>query len=271
MRYITLNNGNNIPVLGLGTYKNTAQQSVCTAIETAYSKGIRLIDTAEIYGNERQIGNALEELKLDRKELFITSKIWNSEHGFDTAMRSFERSLKNLRTNYLDLYLIHWPVAGKFAETWKALEKLYEQGLVKNIGVSNFHEHHLKELFKTAKIIPAVNQIELHAYLTQKELVEFCKRNQIAIESWSPIAKGKIIKDKELIRIADAHKKTAVQVALRWHLQQDFIAIPKSENSKHIEEFSKIFDFELTDYEMQKISELDKHLRVGPNPDSFKF
>ena len=271
MEYLTLNNGNQIPTLGLGTYRNTAQQEITNAIKTAYDKGIRLIDTAEIYGNEKQIGKAINDLKIDRKELFITSKVWNSEQGYETTLKSFERSLKNLRTDYLDMYLIHWPVAGKFNDTWRAFEDLYEQGKIKNIGVSNFHKHHLEKLLKTAKIIPVVNQIELHPYLCQEELVKFCRKHEIAIESWSPIAKGGVVEDKELIKIAYTHGKTQVQISLRWHLQQGFIAIPKSANSEHIEEFTDIFNFKLSENEMNIISNLNKNQRVGPDPDNFNF
>lgn len=271
MEYITLNNGNKIPTIGLGTYKNTNPREVTKAIKTAYDIGFRLIDTAVIYGNEELIGNSIKDLNIDRKELFITSKVWNSEQGYDTTLKSFRNSLKKLQTDYLDMYLIHWPVATKFNETWRAFEYLYEQGLVKNIGVSNFHINHLNELLKTANIIPVVNQIELHPFLVQEELQKFCKEKGIQIESWSPITKGKVIENRELLKIAYSHGKTSVQITLRWHIQQGLIAIPKSVNPKHIEEFSEIFDFELSNDEMKKISTLNKNLRVGPNPDNFSF
>ncbi|MEA3450716.1 MAG: aldo/keto reductase [Bacteroidota bacterium] len=271
MEYRELNNGNKIPVLGLGTYLNTKQQDIIKAIETAYQHGIRLIDTAEIYRNEEQIGNAIKKLNIDRKKLFITSKVWNSEHGFDTTISSFKRSLENLQTDYLDLYLIHWPSAEKFIDSWKAMEQLYEQGLIKNIGVSNFHKTHLEQLLQTAKITPAVNQIELHPYLIQKDLNDFCRQQNIVIESWSPIAKGKVADDYDLLKIAYTHGKSQVQITLRWHLQNGFISIPKSTNPKHIREFSNVFNFELTEKEMQIVSNLNKNLRVGPNPDTYNF
>ena len=271
MEYKELNNGNKMPALGLGTYRNTNQQKITNSIKTAYNNGLRLIDTAEIYGNEKQIGNAIKKLNIKREELFITSKVWNSEQGFDSTINSFKRSLENLQTDYLDLYLIHWPSSDKFIDTWKAMEQLYEQGLIKNIGVSNFHKSHLEELLETAKIIPAVNQIELHPYLIQKELSKLCKQKNIIVESWSPIAKGKVADDFNLLKIAYTHGKSQVQITLRWHLQNGFIAIPKSAKPEHIAEFSNIFDFKLTDKEMEIISNLNKNSRVGPNPDTFNF
>lgn len=271
MEHLTLNNGNKIPSIGLGTYRNTNALEITNAIKTAYNIGFRLIDTAVIYENEKFIGNSIKDLKIDRKELFITSKVWNSEQGYESTLKSFELSLKNLQTDYLDMYLIHWPVAEKFNDTWRAFEHLYKQGVVKNIGVSNFHVNHLNELLKTANVIPAVNQIELHPFLIQEELQKFCKQKNIQIESWSPIAKARVVDNKELLKIAYSHGKTNVQITLRWHIQQGLVAIPKSVNPKHIEEFAEVFDFELSEEEMKKISTLNKNLRVGPDPDNFSF
>jgi len=267
-----LNNGNKIPSLGLGTYLITNQSDVNTAIEAALKNNFTLIDTAEIYGNEQEIGNSLQKLGTKREELFITSKVWNSEQGYDTTLRSFDRSLKKLQTDYLDLYLIHWPKQkATMLETWRAMEKLHREGVVKNIGVSNFHKNHLEQLFTVAKIIPAVNQIELQPYLTQKPLREFCKKHDILVEAWSPIAKGSVANDKILQKIGKKHNKTAVQVVLRWHIQLGIVAIPKSANPKRIAESIDIFDFELSSDDMQQICNLNKNMRVGPNPDSFAF
>lgn len=271
MQHIILNNNNSIPLLGLGTYRNTNYNEVLTSLKKAFEKEIFLIDTAEIYGNEALIGKAIKEIGIDRKKLFITSKVWNSEQGFDATLRSFEKSLKNLQTDYLDLYLIHWPVSDKFQQTWKALEKLYSENIVKNIGVSNFHIHHLETLLKTAKIIPAVNQIELHPYMQQKQLVNYCNSKKISVEAWSPLAKGKVADDSLLTEIGSKYGKNAVQVTLRWIMQNNIIAIPKSSKPERIEEFADIFDFELDEDEMRQISRLDKDLRIGPDPDNFNF
>lgn len=272
MLHFTLNNQNKIPCLGLGTYKITKPSEVDNAIEAALKNNFILIDTAEIYGNEQEIGNSLKKFEAKRNNLFITSKVWNSEQGYETTLRSFERTLKKLQTDYLDLYLIHWPKqVASMTETWRALEKLYSEGVVKNIGVSNFHEHHLKQLFKTAKITPAVNQIELHPYLTQKSLTEFCKKNDIVVESWSPIAKGGVANEKLLEEIGKKHNKTAVQVVLCWHIQRGLVPIPKSSKPNRIAENINIFDFELSADEMNQICGLNKNMRVGPDPDNFNF
>jgi diketogulonate reductase-like aldo/keto reductase len=260
-----------MPQIGLGTYRITSYKQILNSIKTAFSYGIRLIDTAEIYGNEAEIGKAIKDLNLNRKNLFITTKIWNSQQGYDNTLRSFERSLKNLKTDYIDLYLIHWPVADKFTKTWKALENLYEKGLAKNIGVSNFNIHQLEKLFVKANIVPVVNQIELHPYLQQNKTVEFCKNNDIRIEAWSPIAKGNIISDRTLKKIGDKYGKTAIQIALRWELEKGYITIPKSSNPSHIAELYNIFDFQLEQEDIKKIDHLDKNFRLGPAPDNFNF
>ncbi|MBN2662476.1 MAG: aldo/keto reductase [Bacteroidales bacterium] len=272
MLHFTLNNQNKIPSLGLGTYKITKPSDVDNAIESALKNNFTLIDTAEIYANEQEIGNSLKKFGAKRYNLFITSKVWNSEQGYETTLRSFERTLKKLQTDYLDLYLIHWPKEkSTMLETWRAMEKLYNDGRVKNIGVSNFHVHHLEQLFKTATVIPAVNQIELHPYLTQKSLTEFCKKNDIVVEAWSPIAKGSVANDSLLQEIGKKHNKTAVQVVLRWHIQRGLIAIPKSTNTSRITQSIDIFDFELSADEMNQICGLNKNMRVGPDPDNFNF
>lgn len=271
MKNIKLNNGNLIPVLGLGTYKNTSQNEITNSIKSAYDNGIILIDTAEIYNNEHQIGKSIQELNLDRKQLFITSKVWNSDQGYDSTMRAFEHTINNLQTDYLDLYLIHWVIKDKFIDTWKAMEKLYKQGVIKNIGVSNFQKHHLEMLFEKTEVIPAVNQIELHPYMIQKELRNFCNKHNIIVESWSPIAKGRVSDDEILQNIGKKYGKTSVQITLRWHFQLGLVAIPKSTNPKRIAQSVNIFDFELTELEMNEISNLNKSTRFGPDPDSFDF
>ena len=269
MNFIKLNNGNKIPTLGFGTYKLTNQNEVTTAIHTAIDNGYILIDTAEVYGNERQIGKALQTHDSKRGDLFLTSKIWNTHQSYDATMKSFEKSLKYLQTDYLDLYLIHWPFSGDFLDTWKALENIYEQGLAKNIGVCNFHQHHLEKLFTNSNVIPAVNQIELQPYLSQNSLREFCNKHNIVVESWSPIAKGQVQNDNILEGIGKKHKKTATQITLRWHVQQGLIAIPKSANPSRIKQNIDIFDFKLSESEILEINNLNKNMHIGPNPDNF--
>jgi len=269
MNKFILNNGNKIPALGLGTYLTTSQTDVTSSLKSALENGFSLIDTAEIYENEPQIGIALNSLKGRREDLFLTSKVWNIKQGYDNTMRAFEQSLKDLKTNYLDLYLVHWPFNGDFFDTWRAMENLYEQGVAKNIGVCNFHKQHLEKLFTKSNIIPAVNQIELHPYLTQVELRNFCNKHNIVVESWSPIAKGTVANDSVLKNIGKKYKKTAVQVVLRWHIQLGLVAIPKSVNPQRITQSIDIFDFKLSESEMEEICNLNKNKRFGPNPDSF--
>ncbi len=265
MKKITLNNNLEIPLLGLGTYKLNSYDEVLNSLKIAYNQGVTLIDTAEMYGNEAEIGKAIKEIGITRNELFITTKIWNADSGYDVTMRTFEKSLKNLQTEYIDLYLIHWPRGYDFVDTWKAMENLYKQGVIKSIGVSNFYISHLNELLDKCEIVPAVNQIELHPYLQQQQLVDFCNKHTIAVEAWSPLAKGSVASDDVLNEIGKKYSKNAVQVTLRWLIQNNIIAIPKSSKSDRIKEFAEIFDFNLSDEDMQKISSLDIHNRIDLN------
>jgi diketogulonate reductase-like aldo/keto reductase len=255
MKQITLNNGNKIDILGLGTYRLNNQNEVTEAIKTAYDLGIKLLDTAEMYDNELQIGKAIKDLHINRSEMFITSKVWDSSGGYDATMRAFEKSLKRLQTDYLDLYLIHWPASSNFIDTWKALENLYEQGVCKNIGVSNFDERDLQILFNKAKIIPAVNQIEVHIFSQKKKLRNFCKQHNIAIESWAPLMKGAAATNSVLKHIGRKYGKTAIQTAVKWHIDQELIVIPKSAKPQHIKEFANIWDFSLTKQDFDTISD----------------
>jgi diketogulonate reductase-like aldo/keto reductase len=271
MEYITLNNNNKIPVLGLGTYKITSPKEVETAIHSAFESGYRLIDTAGVYFNEEEIGKAINSYDIRRDEIFLTSKVWNNEQGYDSTLRAFENSITKLQTDYLDMYLIHWAVKDKFLDTWRAMEYLYNQGVIKNIGVSNFQKHHLDEIFANSDILPAVNQIELHPYFSQEELRNYCKSKGITVQSWSPIAKGHIINDDTLQKIGKKLNKTTVQVILRWHIQLGLVAIPKSVNPQRIQDSFNVFDFKLTENDIATINLLNKNKRFGPDPDNFNF
>jgi len=268
---IELNNGIKMPLLGLGVWQANDGSIVEKAVASAIDAGYRSIDTAAIYGNEVGVGNAVKKSSIDRNDLFITSKLWNSDQGYEKTLRAFDVSMKKLQLDYLDLYLIHWYKKDTFAESWKALEKLYAEGRIKAIGVSNFLVHHLEELMQIAEITPAVNQIEFHPYLTQPELINFCKKNKIQVEAWSPLMQGKIFEVEEIKNLAKKYNKTEVQITLRWDLQRGIVTIPKSVHQQRIIDNSKIFDFELTDEDIKTINNLDKNFRFGPDPDNINF
>ncbi len=266
----TLNSGQKIPVLGFGTYRLTDPQQVIQAIKTAIDTGYRHFDTADIYGNHRQLAKAFKQIDIPREDLFITSKIWNSDHGYNNVFRVYDRILNELETDYLDLFLIHWPgVSRTYLETWQAMIELYQKGKVRSIGVSNFLVSHLQDLIKHFDILPAVNQIELHPYMMDNQLIKFCYQNQIAVEAWSPIAKGQVASDPVLTKIGEKYNKTPVQITLRWHIQHGFIAIPKSATPERIRENFDIWDFELTEEEMKQIDNLNRLNRIGPDPRHF--
>ncbi len=271
----TLHNGTKMPWLGLGVFKVEEGQELINAVKTAITHGYRSIDTASIYGNEVGVGQgvreALEVTGIAREDLFITSKVWNSELGYASTIAAYEESLTKLGLDYLDLYLIHWPVAGKYKEAWRALETLYIEGRVKAIGVSNFQIHHLEDLMKDAEIKPMVNQVEYHPRLTQKELQAFCQQQDIQLEAWSPLMQGELLDNTDLQEIADKYGKSIAQVILRWDLQNGVITIPKSTNEHRIAENATVFDFELTTDDMKRIDSLDQNHRVGPDPDNFDF
>ena len=271
----TLHNGVKMPWFGLGVFKVSEGAEVIDAVRTAIANGYRSIDTAAAYGNEEGVGQGiregLKEAGISREELFITSKVWNSDLGYESTIAAYETSLKKLGLDYLDLYLIHWPVEGKYKEAWRALETLYKDGRVKAIGVSNFHIHHLEELMKDAEIVPMVDQVEYHPHLTQTELHEFCKAHDIQLEAWSPLMQGKLLDHPLLVEIAAKTEKTVAQVILRWDLQNGVVTIPKSIKEARIIQNSQIFDFELTEEDMNRISTLNENKRVGPDPDNFSF
>ena len=269
---ITLNNGVVIPQVGFGVFQITpddTRQATLNALEVGY----RHIDTAEMYGNEKQVGEAVAASGIARSEIFVTSKLNNGFHARDAALRAFDETLDALGFDYLDLFLIHWPLPsiGDFAETWKAMQEISESGRVKAIGVSNFQEAHLQRLFDETSIVPAVNQIEVHPYLVQDSLRAFGAAHGIVTEAWSPIAKGKVLADEVIVSIAEKVDKTPAQVTLRWHIQRGDIVFPKSVTRSRVEENFAIFDFELSDDDMRSITELDRHERTGPDPDTFNY
>ncbi|KAA9014217.1 aldo/keto reductase [Niallia endozanthoxylica] len=271
----TLHNGVKMPWLGIGVFKVEEGPELVHAVKFAIKHGYRSIDTAAIYENEEGVGLAIregmQESGISREELFITSKVWNSDLGYESTLAAYETSLKKLGLDYLDLYLIHWPVEGKYLEAWRALETLYKEGRVKAIGVSNFQVHHLKELLKTAEIKPMINQVEYHPRLTQKEVQAFCLKNNIQLEAWSPLMQGQLLDHPVLQDIANKYNKSIAQIIIRWDRQNGVITIPKSTKEQRILENATIFDFKLTTEEMAAIDNLNLNLRVGPDPDNFDF
>lgn len=267
---ISLNSGAKMPQLGLGVWQIADGEPVERAVGAALEAGYRLIDTASAYGNERGVGRAIRQSGLPRDELFITTKLWNSDQGHDSALAAFEASLERLGLDYVDLYLIHWPSPdrGLTLDSWRALEELYHRGLARSIGVSNFTERHLKELMPAFSVTPAVNQIELHPAFQQRPTRRFCKKLGIQVESWSPLMRGDL--DLPLLQsLAVRYGKTPAQVVLRWHIQSGLVAIPKSENPERIRQNIDIFNFALDPEDMKKIGALDSGRRLGPDPDQF--
>ncbi|MGF2621080.1 aldo/keto reductase [Bacillus sp. HNR-4] len=270
-----LNNGVEMPWFGLGVFKVEEGPELVEAIKSAIKAGYRSIDTAAIYGNETAVGEGIragiEATGIAREELFITSKVWNADQGYETTIAAYEESLKKLGLDYLDLYLVHWPSEGKYKDTWRALETLYKEKRVRAIGVSNFQIHHLQDVMKDAEIKPMINQVEYHPRLTQKELQAFCKEQGIQMEAWSPLMQGQLLDNETLQEIAEKHGKTTAQVILRWDLQNGVITIPKSTKEHRIIANADVFNFELTKEDMEKIDALNQNHRVGPDPDNFDF
>ncbi|MEH7611276.1 aldo/keto reductase [Gottfriedia acidiceleris] len=267
---VTLHNGVKMPRLGLGVFKVSEGEEVVESVKAAIRNGYISIDTAAIYKNEEGVGQAIKESGIAREELFVTSKVWNSEQGYETTLQAFETSLNLLGLDYLDLYLIHWPGVDKYKDTWKALEKLYKDGRVRAIGVSNFQIHHLQDLMSDCDIKPMVNQVEFHPHLTQKELLAFCKNEGIQMEAWSPLKQGQLLEEPVLTKIAHKYNKSVAQVILRWDLQHDVVTIPKSIKENRIIENANIFDFELTQGDMENIDALNQDSRAGSHPDTMR-
>lgn len=265
-----LANGVEIPRLGLGVYK-VGNDEVAQVVKWALQAGYRSIDTASFYANEAGVGQGVRQSGVDRRDVFITSKVWNSEQGYNETLAAFELSIQRLGVDYLDLCLIHWPVAGRFKHTWQALQKLYEDKRVRAIGVSNFQTHHLDDLLAEAEIAPMVNQVELHPWLSQVQLKAYCRERNIAVEAWAPLARGKGLNNPILDEIALRYGKNAVQVILRWHLQNNTVVIPKSVRHERIIANADIFDFDLSPADMELINGLNRDMRLGPDPDHFDF
>ncbi len=268
----TLNNGVKMPWFGLGVFKAEAGEEVENAVKTALQLGYRSIDTAAFYKNEEGVGKAIRESGVKREDIFVTTKVWNENQGYDSTLEAFEESRKKLGLDYIDLYLVHWPVKGKYLDTWKALEKLYKDGLVRAIGVSNFKIHHLKDILNEGEIVPTVNQVEYHPRLTQSELHHFCKEHQIQLEAWSPLMRGgELLEHPDILDLSKKYGKTSAQIILRWDLEKEVVTIPKSVHDYRIKENADIFDFELSEEDIKKIDDLNKDQRIGPDPDHINF
>lgn len=268
MQYTTLNNGLRIPQLGYGVWK-VPNEEATEAVEQALEADYRLIDTAKVYGNEVGVGEALANSNLSREDLFITTKVWNADQGYANTLKAFDASLEKLGLDYVDLYLIHWPTPkfDTYVETYKALEKIYKDGRTKAIGVCNFDIEHLKRIMDECEVTPAVNQVECHPYLQQKELKQFCKDNDIQLEAYSPLMNGTKVMQNDVIQdIAGKYGKTPAQVILRWHLQSDVVVIPKTVTPSRMKENYNIFDFELSEVDMDQIATLDRNERNNQVP-----
>ncbi len=265
-----LSNGVKMPWLGLGVFKVTEEGLAEKTVKAAIDAGYRHIDTAAAYGNEEGVGAGVKNSGVPRDELFITTKVWNADQGYETSLAAFEKSLSKLNMDYVDLLLIHWPVKGKYKETWRALEDIYKSGKARAVGVSNFQIHHLQDLAEGSELVPMVNQVEYHPLLSQVELLAYCRANGIQLTAWSPLMQGHL--DIPLLaEIGNKYGKTPAQVVLRWDLQTGVITIPKSVTPSRIAENADIFDFELSREDMEKLSSLNQNRRFGSDPDNFNF
>jgi len=262
----SLNNGIEIPMFGLGTYLNDNGEAAVDSMLYALDIGYRHLDTAAMYNNEREVGEAVRRSGFARDEIFVTTKLWNSDHGYQNTLDAFRRSLDKLKLDYVDLYLIHWPVEDKRLESWRALEQLYSDGLCKAIGVSNYMERHIQEILDNFDMVPAVNQVEFSPFLYLRDLQHFCKANGIALESYSPLTKGYRLQDSELTKIAEKYSKSTSQILIRWCLQKDVICIPKSSQKSHIKENTDIFDFEISDQDMLVLGSLNENYHSTWDP-----
>lgn len=266
---LELNNGLKMPVLGLGVYKSGehTKEAVLAALEAGY----RHIDAASVYGNEKEVGDAIRESGIPREEIFVTTKLWNDDMRAGIQREALLRSLEKLQMDYVDLYLLHWPVADCYLPSWNILEELQSEGRTKSVGVSNFQTRHLDELMANSDIVPVVNQIECHPYLNQEPLRSFCRDKGIQVTAWAPLGRTNIFEDPVITGLAGIYGRTPAQIILRWEIQNGIIVIPKSVHRERIKENSKVFDFELKPEDMAKMNGLNKDQRFGPSPDTFDF
>jgi len=263
---VKLNNGVEMPVFGLGVWQMSPGKVTQNSVKWAFECGYRLIDTAKLYANEKDVGVALKESGLPRKDVFVTTKLWNTDHGYDSAIRAFKESLRLLDMEFVDLYLIHWPVPRKRGESWKALMKLYEDGQSRAIGVSNYTVSHLEELIETSAMVPAVNQVEFSPFLFQEDLLKFCQKNKIQLEAYSPLTKGLRLDYPGLVEMADKYERTPAQILIRWALQHGVVVIPKSDKKEHIIENSRVFDFQISSADMTALDKLNEDYHTTWNP-----
>ena len=268
---VTLNNGTQMPWLGFGVYDIPDGEQVEAAISQALTIGYRSVDTAASYRNERGVGKAIRESGIPREEIFLTTKLWNEDQRQKRTIQAFDESMDRLGLDYVDLYLIHWPVPGCYEETWQTMQQIYKSGRAKAIGVSNFQIQQLKDILSKEEVVPTVNQVEFHPFLLQAELLQFCEANNIRVEAWSPLMHGQIISNPVVQKIAKKHNKSTAQITLRWDIQHGVVTIPKSKTPKRIAENADIFDFELSAEDMLALDALDQGKRVGPDPNDFHF
>jgi diketogulonate reductase-like aldo/keto reductase len=264
----TLNNEVKIPIFGLGMYLSHSGEMARNAIQQALKCGYRHFDTASFYANEQDIGQIIREIDIPREEIFVTTKLWNDDHGYDSTRQALDLSLQQMQLEYVDLYLIHWPVEGLRLESWKALEKAYSEGTARAIGVSNYMINHLKELLENSQIVPAINQFEISPfnYQSRKDVIDYCRSQNIHVEAYSPLTKGRKIKDPDLIKIGEKYRKSSAQILIRWALEHQFIVIPKSSNEHRIRENTEVFDFELSQEDMDFLNCLDENLVTSWDP-----
>lgn len=267
----TLENGIEIPWLGFGVFQMKSGSETELSVRTALQAGYRSIDTAAIYANEASVGNGIKESGIPRENIFLTTKVWNTDQRNGSTLKAFNESMKKLQTDYIDLYLIHWPVRGCYVDTWKALEKLYKEGVVRAIGVSNFQIHHLKDILAVCEVKPALNQVEFHPELRQLGLHKFCVENHIQLEAWAPLGQGRALSNPIIVELGKKYGKTPAQILIRWDLQSGVVTIPKSSTPHRIVENSQVFDFTLSAEDIARIETLNKDRRIGPDPDNFDF
>lgn len=276
MGTVTLNNGLKMPLVGYGVFRVPEGEDLAEAVKTAIAKGYRSIDTAQVYRNEESVGRgiraAIEEGLVTREELFITSKVWNDGLSYDETLAAYDSSLEKIGLDYLDLYLVHWPgIDTNYLDVYKALEKIYQDGRVRSIGVSNFHVHHLEYLLKEATVVPVINQIEFHPHLTQEEVRAYCTDKGIQVEAWSPLMNGALLEEALIQELASKYGKTPAQIVLRYDVQHNVVTIPKTMTETRMIENLDIFAFALTDDEMTQLDALNDGLRCGPDPEKFNF